>query len=56
MKAYIIEKTEQEAVTLAKKLLQENKIKSYTEPRQIVSHISRKTRQPIYKYQIECEE
>jgi vacuolar-type H+-ATPase subunit H len=55
-KSYIVEKTEQEATTLAEKLLQQEKIKSYGKPERIISHRDRRTGEIFYKYQIECKE
>ena len=56
MKSYIVEKTESEAINLAKKLYSAGKIKSYSIPKKIISHRGRITKTIFYKYEIECEE
>ena len=48
--AVIEEKTEKEVIDLAEKFIKSGKIISYEKPEKYISHYSRNTREPIYKY------
>lgn len=56
MKCYIVERTEQEALSLKEEALKKGLIKKAGEIKKFVHHYSGKTREQIYYYKIECEE
>ena len=55
-KAYIVEKSEAEALSELEKLIKAGVVKSHGEIEKKITGTTRTSRQPIYSYIIECEE
>ena len=56
MICFIVEDTQEKAETIAHELKKAGTIKSFKETESFINHISRKTKAPIKKYRIECED